>query len=1040
VSSEQVQEIFSQLQELVGKLREAGVDLPANLDTLLLGASPPAGIPFDESQRLASVSAAHPGNTVRSTLFLQPDLADLVGQRISATVDEFTVAPTDKGGQVAGKGFEFQDIYTIFLMTRFLEDDPAVLVRIEGAEDVDLLTRQGGNTCESYYQIKTIREGSNWTLRMFDSEGVWSRFAYCISEFHAKCSDPARSIRVVLVVDGDISDDTRALKDVPQTFAITGRAEGVTLASDPELTEVRGEAFFSMARRYLRASYDDRKVRQNLGSRNTDCAKLLNSLCQSLVRAVDQEYIVGSQELDLENVTAMITRFVEPPARIYDNDSNNEQQTRSVYTLAADLVDALSSIAQAPDHLTALKSCLIKTYSLLDRLFVSLQIESRIGFTIRSNLTDHREVEIEADHAGRFSIDAAAIPPTRPVWHSYLEGEILFRLVKGAYLSPEQARIVYENRLKTFVRRAAQTGELVDQSLFFLIISSMPRIQLEEIPATENLVQRSDLVSEIIGKLRGQSVEYLYGFPKIGKTKLAAMIARELSGTNEIFWHTIEAGVDCADRLVNSFTFFIGELTNSRNLFVDWYERKQSLSAIAEAAAFTLASHSVLIVLDNCHVLSNGQLRTVSDLLQVLVSAPNADVKVLMVGEDRSGLPSFVSSDNARRVGGLSFEESIELLKENKCFIVMDSLPDFLSLHSRTGGHPLMLLIAASKLGETPSAQEVSELAGNLPDLNQDTALFFDQLAHQIFGVLTTDEQKEILRRLSVLHSGFDKDLCWALANCEPALDLKPSDWLRLVSQVLDRTYRGEFVVPGLFQQIASEDVSSELKRRLYAATADHILDSATKERKVDFWDFQDAITYLGLSGRWEEAARYFLGSLAANPLAPYEHLRFLFVLFGGPAFQASNVDPSLRSAIAFNEFNRIIGDSNVSHTSDTLLQILKRMRSAALAIEDEKLRAIQLSAYYAATFSLYEQLLQRHSSDVTDHGAFERESPIVAACSRRLLRRARKAFNYALASEEFKLIWNTFGAILYANYLTIVPSVEEVPGFADKVLLIRTR
>jgi hypothetical protein len=128
--------------------------------------------------------------------------------------------------------------------------------------------------------------------------------------------------------------------------------------------------------------------------------------------------------------------------------------------------------------------------------------------------------------------------------------------------------------------------------------------------------------------------------------------------------------------LVNDFTYFVGNLTGSRNLYVDWFERKQSLSAIAKAVAATLTGHSVLIVLDNCHVLDNGQVRAVSDLLQALISIPDANVKVLMVGEDRSGLPSFVSADASMRVGGLSFQESTELLKANDCFVTCDMSTD----------------------------------------------------------------------------------------------------------------------------------------------------------------------------------------------------------------------------------------------------------------------------------------------------------------------------------------------------------------------------
>lgn len=1034
MNPEEIQQIYSQLQKLAQKLRQAGTDLPAGLDALLQGAGLPADIPFDESQKLASASVAHLEATVQSAASWQADLDNLVSRKATIVEDEFTVAPTDRGGQIAGKGFEFQDIYTIFLMTRFLDENtPAVLIRIEGAEDVDLLIRQDGNTYEWYYQIKTIKEGTNWTLRMFDTEGVWRRFAHCVSEFRAKCSDPTRSIRVTLVVDGDVSDNAQALRDAPQTFSITGRVDEADLANAPILTEVRGEAMFSIARRYLRAHYADRQVREALGSRGTECARKLGKLCKALVHVIDSEFITSPREPEKEDVADTITKLVQLPVQAADSNSDSNQQLSDLQALTAELVDSLTSIASSPDYLDGLRICLTEAYLSLDPLFTSLQIKSRIGFTTRTTSTESREAEAEIQD--QFLVDTGEIISTQPRWHSYLEDAILLRLVEGTYLSAEQARIVYDTILKVFVRRAAQTGALINRSLFFLIISSIPRIQLEEIPDVDGLIQRPDLVSEIIKKLNSQPIEYFYGFPKIGKTKLAAMVASELSDTYSVFWHTIEAGADCTDRLVNDFTYFVGDLTGSRNLYVDWFERKQSPSAIAKAATVALTGRSVLIVLDNCHVLDNGQIRAVSDLLQALISIPDANVKVLMVGEDRSGLPLFVSADASMRVRGLSFKESTELLKANGCFVTQDNLLGFLSLHSKIDGHPLMLLVAAKQLEKVPSAQEVSALATSLPDLNQDTAQFFDRLAHQIFDVLTTAEQREMLRRLSVLLSGFDRDLCFTLAKCEPALDFRASDWRRLAAQVLDRSYRGKFVVPKIFKQIASEDVSPDLKCRLYEAAADHIIDCATRERRVDFWDFQDAIFYLGFAGRWEDAARYFLGSLSANPSATYEQLCLLYTVFRGPAFQASGVDPALRSALAFSEFSKIIGNASVSDTSGTMLEVLKQMRSAILSIKDDKLRAVYSCMYYLATSSLYDQLLANQLAEATGYSTLRRESPTVAACSRRSLRRARKAFNYALLTEEPELVQSAFWAILHVNDSAIVPSPEEVPKFVDKVL-----
>jgi tetratricopeptide (TPR) repeat protein len=988
-----------------------------------------------ESQKLTPTSAVQQEGGVRPAA-RRLGLDSLAALRTTVVRDEFTVAPTDRGGPVARKGFGFQDIYTIFLMTKFLDEDiPATLVRIEGAEDVDLLTWHVASTCEWYYQIKTIKEGNNWTLRMFDTENVWCRFAHCISEFRAKCTNPNRSIQVVLVVDGDVSDDVQDLRDCPQSFSISGRASKVSLANSATLTQVRGEALFSIALERLRADYANldngsKQVRQALESHDKGATRKLKQLCQVVVPAIDSHFVTTSRELGREYVADIVTELVRLPAQPFCDTTKDSLQPEEIYAITADLIGLLTSITPSLNHLNILKPCLVEAYLLLDPLFSSLQIESRIGFAVRP-AWPASEPEVQ----DQFTAHATQVTSVSPVWHSYLEQAIQLKLIQGSYLSPEQAVDVY-GELKALVQDVAQIGGLIDQSVFLGIILAVPRLQLEEIPSTDDLIQRPDLVSEIVTKLGSQSIVYLYGFSKIGKTKLAAMAARKLSADHAVFWHTLATGTDCTDRLISDLAYFVGNLTGSRNLYEDWHRRKRSPAHMARVIAPTLTGHSVLIVLDNCHVLDDGQMRLVNDLLDVLVLSPQASVKAVMIGEARPNLLPGGGSDVLMRVDGLSFKESIALLKSNGCLVTNDNLLEFLSLHSKIGGHPSMLLIAASKLEGAPAAQAVSSLTASLPDLNQDTAQFFDRLSTQILGVLTTDEQKSMLRRLSVLSFGFDRDLCFELARCAPAIDLKQTDWLRLEARVLERSRGDRLVVPEIFRQIASEDVPHDLKSQLYETTAHHILHSATARRKIDFLDFQDAILCLAFAGKWEEAARYFLGSSTANPSASYKHLHLLYSIFRGPAFRACHAPPDLRFALAASEFNKIITGTDLSDVSSvSILEICRQMRSAAEAIEDKKARAIRLCIYYSATSSLYGQLALSQSAAVTAYGTLKRESPAVAARSKHSLQKARMAFGYALQSDEFDLVQSAFWLILHSNDLVVTPSVEEVPAFIAKIL-----
>jgi hypothetical protein len=365
---EDIQRVYSQLQEIVEQLRHAGAKLPDNLETLLQSGGFPADIPFDRTQQ-SSASVTRAESAVHADSSWMPSLEHILTQGTATIEDQFTVDPSDRGGQAAGKGFEFQDLYTTFLMTKFLDEDaPAVLMRVEGAEDVDLLTKHSDNICERYYQIKTIKEGKNWTLRMFDTEGVWWRFAYCVSQFLSKCSDPNRSIQVALVVDGDVNEDIQTLRDTPKAFSISEHLRDTALVDQPLMETVRAETLFSIVRQYLLLHYSNKEVRNALRSRASDCTKRLEELCSTLIPVLDSGLLKTMPQLD-GDVSASGVELVGHLVQA-------ALQADDLRVLTAEVVHDFELLESSPDHLEALQTCLIKAYRLLDPLFASLRIES----------------------------------------------------------------------------------------------------------------------------------------------------------------------------------------------------------------------------------------------------------------------------------------------------------------------------------------------------------------------------------------------------------------------------------------------------------------------------------------------------------------------------------------------------------------------------------------------------------------------------------------------------------------------------------------
>lgn len=1036
MNTEDPQHIYSLIQELAEKLQSAGVDLPHGLDTLLHTAAFPTNLAFDECQNTTSASSAQLGDPGPLADRVSFDLQDLIRKLPGVLPDEFTVSPADTGGQSAGKGLEFQDIYSIFLMTKFLDQhSPATLMRFEGVEDVDLMTRQDDRVCEWYYQIKTIKEGKNWTLRMFDTEGVWTRFARCVSEFHAKCSDPRRSLRVVFVVDGDVNAEVQVLRNDPLKFSISREGALADITSNPVFAKVRGEALSSIARRNLRMRCPRRRIREALESNDAGCVDQLRDLCCAVVSEADIEFATRLTESSNALAVDIILSLLGFRTKTENDRSNRKLETVNIPSLARTFIDTLESLAEYENYVEDLTSSLLEAYPLLDLLFSAMTIHSRIGFAAEK--TDTQTPQAKSQLQDSFFVDSTSDDSryTHLVWRSYLEEAILFRLIQHSHLSAEQARFVYNETLRPFVRTTAQTGGLLNSSLFVHLISSIRRVQLESLPDTTDLILRNDLVDEIIHRLDDVSGLYLHGFRKSGKTKLVAIVAHRLSALYAVFWHTATSGDDAAERLIGDLAYFCGEVSDRRNIYVDWTDRRLSLNAAACSIASAFQGHPILLVIDNWHLLSSSQMQSFGTLFETLTQSLGRDIKVLMVGEDRAHLPPFISADDAVRVRGLTVHESLSLLRQNDCRITKENYVEFLSLCTRIDGHPLMLQVAARELGRNPSANAVLALANTLPDLTQDTARFFDELTQRIYGILTTVEQKEVLQRLSVLFSRFDRDLCFRLAACEPRVQLKASDWRRLTAYVLDRSSDSHFVVPDLFRQTVVEDVPPDLRLKLHSTAADSILDTAMQRGHVDFDDFQNAVMYLGLAGRWQEAASRFLGIVVVSPSIAYDRLHLLYSIFRGPSFQAAQVDPVLRFGLAFSELAKLVRHNKVDDDSTRVLTILTQMRSAARDMEDERLRNIETCIYYLTTSSLYYRSLSTLVTAKQGSSTIERSSPAILSCAKRSLRRAKHAFYYSLRSEEPELLKAAFASVLDANYLVNVPSVDEIPVFMSRVV-----
>jgi Cap4 dsDNA endonuclease len=136
----------------------------------------------------------------------------------TALLQPFTLTPAHRGGRTARKGYTFQDWWISYaLLGSFSEPNTLTYARIEAVEDLDLIVQRDKSWIEQYVQVKSKEEGKrNWTINSLEEQEILSRFFRLFKAFRESPHDSSRSIELLLVVEGDLTDQVRQLEQGSQ--------------------------------------------------------------------------------------------------------------------------------------------------------------------------------------------------------------------------------------------------------------------------------------------------------------------------------------------------------------------------------------------------------------------------------------------------------------------------------------------------------------------------------------------------------------------------------------------------------------------------------------------------------------------------------------------------------------------------------------------------------------------------------------------------------------------------------------------------------
>ena len=218
---------------------------------------------------------------------------------------------------------------------------------------------------------------------------------------------------------------------------------------------------------------------------------------------------------------------------------------------------------------------------------------------------------------------------------------------------------------------------------------------LEAIPASpRHAVVRARLLDELRERLTVERSIVICGLPGMGKTTLAASVAREYADHQLVCWITLTEGVTAsveallqrvACSLASRGQRQVEPLLQRNGAEVSMTFERQ-LRLVAEA----LAHQPALICLDNAHLLRDDQ--RVAAMLAQLAAVPPA--MVLLVSRER-----WPGGPGVLRLAGLDHDQTRELMAQ-----VHPPLPTELvdRLHVKTQGSPMLLRLA---LGQLPKRQ-----------------------------------------------------------------------------------------------------------------------------------------------------------------------------------------------------------------------------------------------------------------------------------------------------------------------------------------------